>query len=55
MSNFGPMPSRMFAKISPSLAPCVHSSSRRFGGCTSLGAIGPLPAASSPWQALQYL
>src|SRR5262245_14474125 len=54
MSNFGPAPSRMTAKISPSLLPRSHFASVRSDGCVSLGAIGPLPLASAPWQNRQF-
>src|SRR3954452_20645399 len=54
MSNFGPAPSRMTAKISPSLAPRSHLASVRSGGWVSFGAIGPLPLASAPWQKRQF-
>src|SRR4030095_12181050 len=55
MSNFGPAPSLMTMKISPSVDPRSHFASVRSDGCVSLGAIGPLPLASAPWQNLQYL
>src|SRR5580765_5289275 len=55
MSNFGPAPSRMTAKISPSLEPRSHFASVRSDGWVSLGAIGPLPLASAPWQKRQFL
>src|SRR5215471_2436228 len=55
MSNFGPAPSLMTRKISPSVDPRSHLASVRSGGCVSFGAIGPLPFASAPWQNLQYL
>src|SRR5579859_8040659 len=54
MTNFGPAPSRMTAKISPSLEPRSHFASVRFGGCESFGAIGPSPLASAPWQNRQF-
>src|SRR6185436_3025772 len=54
MSNFGPAPSRMTAKISPSLPPRSHLSSVRSDGCVPSGAIGPLPFASAPWQKRQF-
>src|SRR6266480_6177640 len=54
MSNFGPAPSRMTAKISPSLSPRSHLASVRFDGCVPSGAIGPLPFASAPWQNRQF-
>ena len=34
------MPSRMFVKISPSVAPYFHSASVKLGGWTSFGACG---------------
>src|SRR4029077_5237549 len=55
MSNFGPAPSRMTAKISPSVDPRSHFASVRSDGCVSFGAIGPLPFASAPWQKRQFL
>src|SRR5882672_366625 len=54
MSNFGPAPSRITAKISPSLDPRSHLSSVRLGGCVPSGAIGPSPLASAPWQKRQF-
>src|SRR5260370_14407210 len=54
MSNFGPAPSRMTRKISPSVDPRSHLSSVRFDGCVPSGAIGPLPLASAPWQKRQF-
>src|SRR6185436_13237316 len=54
MSNFGPAPSRMTTKISPSLPPRSHLSSVRFDGCVPSGAIGPLPFASALWQNRQF-
>src|SRR6478736_4302673 len=54
MSNFGPAPSRMTRKISPSVDPRSHLSSVRFDGCVPSGAIGPLPLASAPWQNRQF-
>src|SRR4029453_14915496 len=55
MSNFGPAPSLMTMKSSPSVDPRSHVASVRSEGCVSFGAIGPLPLASVPWQNLQYL
>src|SRR5262245_27563735 len=55
MSNFGPAPSLMTRKISPSVDPRSHFASVRSGGCVSFGAIGPFPFASALWQNLQYL
>src|SRR5258708_36346272 len=54
MSNFGPAPSRITAKISPSLSPRSHLASVRLEGCVPSGAIGPLPLASAPWQNRQF-
>src|SRR6185436_12187351 len=54
MSNFGPAPSLMTVKISPSLSPRSHLSSVRSDGCVPSGAIGPLPLASAPWQNRQF-
>src|SRR3954469_11735749 len=54
MSNFGPAPSRITAKISPSVEPRSHLSSVRLDGCVPSGAIGPLPFASAPWQKRQF-
>src|SRR5439155_1389241 len=54
MSNFGPAPSRMTTKISPSLSPRSHLASVRFDGCVPSGAIGPFPFASAPWQNRQF-
>src|SRR6478609_3382743 len=54
ISNFGPAPSRMTMKISPSVDPRSHLSSVRFDGCVPSGAIGPLPLASAPWQKRQF-
>src|SRR5262249_20720098 len=54
MSNFGPAPSRMTAKISPSVEPRSHFASVRSGGWVSFGAMGPLPFASFPWQKRQF-
>src|SRR3954454_2053974 len=54
MSNFGPAPSRMTAKISPSVEPRSHLASVRLDGWVSLGAIGPSPLASAPWQNRQF-
>src|SRR2546430_3926436 len=54
MSNFGPAPSRITRKISPSVEPRSHVSSVRFDGCVPSGAIGPLPCASAPWQKRQF-
>src|SRR5438067_6659604 len=54
MSNFGPAPSRITMKISPSLEPRSHLSSVRFDGCVPSGAIGPSPCASAPWQKRQF-
>src|SRR5437762_672782 len=54
MSNFGPAPSRMTRKISPSVDPRSHLSSVRFDGCVPSGAIGPLPFASALWQNRQF-
>src|SRR5262245_40668516 len=54
MSNFGPAPSRMTAKISPSLLPRSHFASVQSEGCVSFGALGPLPLASAPWQKRQF-
>src|SRR5262247_809905 len=55
MSNFGPAPSLITRKISPSVDPRSHFASVRSGGCVSFGAIGPFPFASALWQNLQYL
>src|SRR5260221_2922874 len=54
MSNFGPAPSRITMKISPSVEPRSHLSSVRFDGCVPSGAIGPSPCASAPWQKRQF-
>src|SRR5437764_11867266 len=54
MSNFGPAPSRMTRKISPSVVPRSHFASVRSDGCVPSGAIGPLPFASAPWQKRQF-
>src|SRR5581483_4932943 len=54
MSNFGPAPSRMTRKISPSVDPRSHLASVRSEGCVPSGAIGPLPFASGPWQNRQF-
>ena len=54
MSNFGPAPSRITTKISPSVDPRSHFSSVRSDGCVPSGAIGPLPFASVPWQKRQF-
>src|SRR5215472_5585743 len=54
MSNFGPAPSRMTRKISPSVDPRSHFASVRSDGCVPSGAIGPLPFASGPWQNRQF-
>src|SRR6185369_2581326 len=54
MSNFGPAPSRMTRKISPSVDPRSHLSSVRLDGCVPSGAIGPFPLASAPWQNRQF-
>src|SRR3954469_8494371 len=54
ISNFGPAPSEITLKISPSVEPRSHLSSVRFDGCVSLGAIGPSPLASAPWQKRQF-
>src|SRR5215470_7493270 len=51
----GPAPSRRTRKISPSVDPRSHFASVRSDGCVSLGAIGPLPFASAPWQKRQFL
>src|SRR5436190_24396294 len=54
MSIFGPAPSRMTRKISPSVDPRSHFASVRSDGCVPCGAIGPLPFASAPWQKRQF-
>src|SRR3954468_2805394 len=54
ISNFGPAPSEMTLKISPSVDPRSHLSSVRFDGCVSFGAMGPSPFASAPWQKRQF-
>src|SRR5438876_12027991 len=54
MSNFGPAPSRMTTKISPSLSPRSHLASVRSDGWVPSGAIGPLPLAFAPWQNRQF-
>src|SRR5436190_20601744 len=54
MSNFGPAPSRMTRKISPSVDPRSHLASVRSEGCVPSGAIGPLPFASALWQKRQF-
>src|ERR1700704_2899155 len=47
-------PSRMTAKISPSLDPCAHVSSARFAGLgLSVAPAFPSPWAVSPWQDAQ--
>src|SRR5438128_736497 len=55
MSIFGPAPSRMTRKISPSVDPRSHFASVRSDGCVPSGAMGPLPFASAPWQKRQFL
>src|SRR5262245_38981355 len=55
MSNFGPAPSRMTTKISPSLSPRSHVASVRSEGWVPSGALGPLPLALAPWQDRQFL
>src|SRR5205823_8352089 len=52
--SFGPAPLAMTRKISPSVDPRSHLSSVRFDGCVSLGAMGPSPFASAPWQKRQF-
>src|SRR5262245_49621333 len=54
MSNFGPAPSRITTKISPSLSPRSHLASVRSDGWVPSGAIGPLPLAFAPWQNRQF-
>src|SRR6185436_15417198 len=54
MSNFGPAPLLITAKISPSVEPRSHLSSVRSEGWVPSGAIGPLPLASAPWQKRQF-
>src|SRR5262245_14895289 len=54
MSNFGPAPPMITAKISPSVDPRTQVASVRSAGIEPFGARGPSPLAVPPWQKAQY-